>query len=158
VRKALLSLGGIGFVPGAPGTVASAAVFAAAWGASRLAPEAAVFAAGCTAAAAAFVAVTVALGPKAERETGAEDPGWIVADEAAGALVAVAPLADAAWWVWLAVFAAYRLLDGLKPFGIRRLEKIGGGWGIALDDLVAGAGALGVGAALLLGRTVWHAG
>lgn len=151
MRKALLSLGGLGFVPAAPGTAASAAVFAAAWGLARLRPDALLFAAGCAVAAGAFLAMTLALAPRAERESGARDPRWVVTDEAAGALVAAGALAGAAWWAWLAVFAVYRLLDGLKPLGIRRLEAVGGGWGVAADDLAAGAVALAAGLALVLG-------
>jgi len=35
-------------------------------------------------------------------------------------------------------FILFRLFDILKPYPIRRLEKIGGGAGIVLDDLLAG--------------------
>jgi len=35
-------------------------------------------------------------------------------------------------------FVLFRLFDILKPYPIRRLEKIGGGAGIVLDDLLAG--------------------
>ena len=37
-----------------------------------------------------------------------------------------------------AAFVAFRLLDIMKPFGIKRLERIGNGVGIVLDDLAAG--------------------
>lgn len=32
----------------------------------------------------------------------------------------------------------FRLFDILKPFGIRKLEKLKGGWGVMLDDVLAG--------------------
>ena len=38
----------------------------------------------------------------------------------------------------LAGLVLFRLFDILKPFGIRRLEKLRGGWGVMLDDLLAG--------------------
>ena len=38
----------------------------------------------------------------------------------------------------LAGLVLFRLFDILKPFGIRRLEKLSGGWGVMLDDLLAG--------------------
>lgn len=38
----------------------------------------------------------------------------------------------------LAGLLLFRLFDILKPFGIRRLEKLSGGWGVMLDDLLAG--------------------
>lgn len=38
----------------------------------------------------------------------------------------------------LAGLVLFRVFDILKPFGIRRLEKLSGGWGVMLDDLLAG--------------------
>lgn len=38
----------------------------------------------------------------------------------------------------LAGLFLFRLFDILKPLGIRRLEKLSGGWGVMLDDLLAG--------------------
>lgn len=38
----------------------------------------------------------------------------------------------------LAGLVLFRLFDIVKPFGIRRLEKLSGGWGVMLDDLLAG--------------------
>ena len=38
----------------------------------------------------------------------------------------------------LAGLLLFRLFDILKPLGIRRLEKLSGGWGVMLDDLLAG--------------------
>jgi phosphatidylglycerophosphatase A len=35
-------------------------------------------------------------------------------------------------------FILFRLFDILKPYPIRKLENIGGGAGIVLDDLLAG--------------------
>lgn len=35
-------------------------------------------------------------------------------------------------------FALFRLLDILKPFPINHLEKLKGGWGIMMDDILAG--------------------
>ena len=32
----------------------------------------------------------------------------------------------------------FRLFDIVKPFGIRKLEKLKGGWGVMLDDVLAG--------------------
>ncbi len=38
---------------------------------------------------------------------------------------------------WLAL-ALFRLFDITKPWPIRKLEALPGGWGIMLDDLAAG--------------------
>ena len=35
-------------------------------------------------------------------------------------------------------FALFRLFDVFKPWPIRKLERLPGGWGIVLDDIAAG--------------------
>lgn len=37
-----------------------------------------------------------------------------------------------------AAFLLFRVFDVLKPFPLRRLERLPGGWGIVADDLGAG--------------------
>ena len=73
-------------------------------------------------------------------QSGDEDPSKVVIDEVAGQLLAVATLPLELGWM-LAAFLLFRLFDVLKPFGIRRLEALGNGVGIMLDDLAAGFGA-----------------
>jgi len=68
-----------------------------------------------------------------EREHG-EDPRLCVIDEVAGMQVTYLGLATGPLG-WLAGFFWFRLFDILKPFGVRRLEKLGGGVGIMVDDL-----------------------
>ena len=48
------------------------------------------------------------------------------------------------WHVLVAGFALHRFFDILKPLGIRRLERVGGGLGIMLDDILASCYALAV--------------
>jgi len=73
----------------------------------------------------------------AERELGMDDPGPVVIDEVAGQMLTL-------WFVPLNIgtlaagFFLFRLMDVLKPFPARRLEKRHGATGIMLDDLVAG--------------------
>ncbi len=38
----------------------------------------------------------------------------------------------------IVIFLLWRIFDILKPFPINRLELINGGWGIILDDVLAG--------------------
>jgi len=40
--------------------------------------------------------------------------------------------------LWLLLIAIYGIIDALEPFPIKRIEKLVGGWGIVLDDLMAG--------------------
>lgn len=39
--------------------------------------------------------------------------------------------------LFLLIIALYICFDGLEPFPIKRIEKLYGGWGIVLDDLMA---------------------
>ena len=79
-----------------------------------------------------------AAGGWAERRFGRKDPGAFVADEVAGYLVAVAWIPAPGWAHLVAAFFASRLFDIVKPWPARRLEKLPKGWGIVVDDLVAG--------------------
>jgi phosphatidylglycerophosphatase A len=74
----------------------------------------------------------------AARETGVHDHPGIVWDEWAGYLLTMA--AAPAGWVWvLAGFVLFRLFDILKPWPIRWADqRVGGGVGIMLDDVIAG--------------------
>ena len=85
---------------------------------------------------AAVTAVGIWVAEMLEREHG-EDPRLCVIDEVAGMQVTYLGLATGPLG-WLAGFFWFRLFDILKPFGVRRLEKLGGGVGIMVDDLGAG--------------------
>ena len=66
-----------------------------------------------------------------------QDPGVVVIDEAIGYLVTVAALPHG-FWTAVAGFFLFRLLDIVKPPPCRWLERVPGGWGIVLDDVMAG--------------------
>ena len=78
----------------------------------------------------------------AERRYGRKDPGEFVLDEVVGYLVTVLWIGFPGWSHLLLGFFLFRLFDIVKPWPARRLEKLPGGWGIVVDDLVAGAYAL----------------
>ena len=61
----------------------------------------------------------------------------IVIDEVWGMLIALFML-PVSWWWMLWAFLIFRLLDIIKPFPGRRVEHIGGGLAIMLDDGIAG--------------------
>jgi len=94
---------------------------------------------------------------KAMKDTGTEDPGWIVIDEVCGifASIALVPcyiLVAQPWWL-LVAFGLFRFFDILKPLGIHKFEKFPGAWGVMADDLLGGVYAgviLGVIALVLL--------
>ena len=63
-------------------------------------------------------------------------------DESVGYLVTMIALPATPAWI-IAGFALFRLFDILKPWPIRLLDRrVHGGFGIMLDDLVAGLIAL----------------
>jgi phosphatidylglycerophosphatase A len=79
---------------------------------------------------------------KAMKDTGTEDPGWIVIDEVCGIFMALAffPTNLIVLYPWfLAIaFGLFRFFDILKPLGIHRFEKFPGAWGVMADDLLGG--------------------
>lgn len=72
-----------------------------------------------------------------ERVVGRKDPGIIVVDEVLGMLVTLAFL-DVTMSAAAAGFLLFRFFDVLKPFPAGRLEHLRGGFGVMMDDAVAG--------------------
>ncbi len=81
-------------------------------------------------------AVGVYTADKAAPEWG-KDPGQIVVDEGVGFLFTVALLPTDAWTLIVGFFV-FRALDIVKPPPARQLESLPGGWGIVVDDVIAG--------------------
>ncbi len=87
--------------------------------------------------AAAFGLGTVLCG-RASKQLGMHDHGGIVWDEMVGYCLAVA-LVPVRWHWMLAAFLLFRFFDIFKPWPIRQLDKkVSGGFGIMIDDAVAG--------------------
>jgi len=78
---------------------------------------------------------------EAEKHFNKKDPGSCVIDEVAGQMVALL-LVPHQISLYIAGFFLFRFFDILKPFPIRRLEKIPGGMGIMADDILAALYAL----------------
>lgn len=132
LRLALATVLGLGSTPVAPGTAGSMAGLVLVWVLWQLAGPVAV-----AAGAVVVSAVGIWAAEGTARHLGEEDPSRVVIDEVAGQMVAL---------VWLpptvpvlaAGFLLFRLFDIMKPFPVRRLEKLPGGLGIVADDLAAG--------------------
>ncbi len=77
----------------------------------------------------------------AEKHFNKKDPGACVIDEVAGQMITLL-LVPHQISLYIAGFFLFRFFDILKPFPIRRLEKIPGGLGIMLDDIMAALYAL----------------
>jgi len=71
--------------------------------------------------------------------TGLKDPRLAVIDEVSGQLIAMTPLIIYPSLAGVLVsFLLFRAFDIFKPYPIRRLERLPGGYGIMSDDVLAG--------------------
>jgi len=102
---------------------------------------------GVAAAAVAVTAVGIWAASIVANELGTEDPQVVVVDEVAGTLVTLLPMRHASWPAIAAGVLLFRLFDIVKPWPIRNLERLPGGWGVVLDDIGAGL----LAAAVMLG-------
>ena len=126
---------GIGWSPIAPGTVASAAALGLGWLLVLLGWQATLTAAVVTTATGIYVCGIHA------RNVGIYDPPECVLDEVAGqwfALVPVAVYERSNWRLFAVAFLLFRLFDIWKPWPVAAAEKLPGGIGIMMDDVVAG--------------------
>ncbi|MBX2900295.1 MAG: phosphatidylglycerophosphatase A [Cyclobacteriaceae bacterium] len=73
---------------------------------------------------------------QAEAEWG-HDSSRIVIDEAAGMLISMF-IIPITWKYVLAAFLLFRFFDILKPLFIKKMERLKGGWGVMMDDVLAG--------------------
>ena len=142
--KAIVTGLGTGYLPVAPGTWGSAAVFGLFLLVARATDgHAAWINAAMLAVLVGASVACVALGRFAETAFARKDPRQCTIDEWAGqALTFVLLPAGAGWWDWVTVgaigFACFRLFDIVKLPPARRLEKLPYGWGVLCDDLAAG--------------------
>jgi phosphatidylglycerophosphatase A len=85
-----------------------------------------------------FIGLAAWVATGAEEILKAQDPGCIVIDEVAGMMVTLAGLPFDVLTV-VAGFIVFRILDIIKPFPIRTVERrFSGGTGVVLDDVIAG--------------------
>ena len=74
---------------------------------------------------------------RASAALGLKDPGVVVIDETAGLFVTFLGIAPG-WIAAVLGFFCFRIMDIVKPPPARQLERLPGGFGIMLDDLMAG--------------------
>jgi phosphatidylglycerophosphatase A len=72
-----------------------------------------------------------------ERRNGVTDPGYIVIDEVVGQWIAVW-LIEPDIILYTVGFILFRLADILKPWPVSRAERLPGGYGVMMDDVLAG--------------------
>lgn len=90
-----------------------------------------------------LTALSVYIAGRAEEIYQKKDDQRIVIDEIIGFQITMLPVTITALHL-CAGFALFRIFDILKPFPLRKLQDLPGGWGVVLDDVGAGiyAGAL----------------
>jgi phosphatidylglycerophosphatase A len=74
---------------------------------------------------------------RASAALGIKDPGVVVIDETAGLFVTFLAI-PVGWTAAVLGFFCFRAMDILKPPPARQAERLPAGWGIMLDDLMAG--------------------
>ncbi|MDU8923900.1 phosphatidylglycerophosphatase A [Pasteurellaceae bacterium LIM206] len=71
-------------------------------------------------------------------DMGVHDHGSIVWDEFVGVFITLLALPELTWQWYVAAFAVFRFFDILKPYPIKYFdEKVKGGFGIMIDDVLA---------------------
>ena len=124
---------GLGWSRLGPGTAGSLGAIPLAWALQKALPQPLTYLA--------MLIVVVCFGiwicQQATRILNVKDPGSVVLDEIAAVLLIFA-IVPWTWWTALAGFILFRILDISKPWPIRVLERLPGGWGIMADDLYAG--------------------
>lgn len=122
----------VGRAPLAPGTLGTLVGIPIVWALSKLHWP---MAAGTTVL---IILGAVWLAHQAELLLNTKDPGCIVIDEIAGLCVAMFGV-PFTWGTALAGFVLFRIFDVIKPPPIKQVERyLSGGWGIVMDDVVAG--------------------
>lgn len=101
------------------------------------------------------VIAAVAICGKAERILQQRDPGSIVLDEICAVPICFIPwvvtealhkgawpplqtfFAAETWYFTAVIFVLFRLFDILKPWPVRQSQRLPGGWGVVVDDVLA---------------------
>ncbi|MBO4905993.1 MAG: phosphatidylglycerophosphatase A [Bacteroidaceae bacterium] len=141
----VLSTGfGSGFTPVAPGTAGAVAALVIWWLCYENMDVASL-----TWVTAGLIVVTTAVGvwtSNVMEHYWGHDSRTVNIDEFVGTWMPllIAPADSETHTLWLALlgFALFRIIDMWKPLGCRRLDRMPGGWGVMLDDVLAGFYAL----------------
>ncbi len=89
------------------------------------------------------IAVTLALLALGIRSAGKVEAGWgkdsyrVVIDEVAGMCITLL-FVPVRWPYVITGLMLFRFFDIVKPLYIRKMEQLHGGWGVMMDDVLAG--------------------
>jgi phosphatidylglycerophosphatase A len=82
---------------------------------------------------------------RAEQILMEKDPGSVVIDEVLGQWLVCLPFAGLNWGEYALAFILFRVFDICKPWPVRASEDwLPGGFGVMLDDVLAGLYAMGI--------------
>ena len=131
IARLISSVGYVGRVPLAPGTVGSFAAFCAWYIISpKIKTPYFIF----------FTLIIFFIGVYVskiiEKELAVHDPGEIVIDEWVGQWIALWFIELSLFW-GLITFCVFRIFDIWKPWPVNKMDLISNGWGVMLDDVVA---------------------
>jgi len=128
--KAFATVGGVGYLPAAPGTWATVVGVILAYYVGNNLPVYTI-----------LLLILLILGIMTsglvEKQLNQKDPGIVVIDEVVGVMIALWGL-PLIWSVMISGFFLFRAFDMFKIYPINKLEAQPGGWGIMLDDCLAG--------------------
>lgn len=137
------SLGYIGFVPVASGTVTVAVIGVPMFLLLRVWLE--VSWAGYAVFVVVFVLCASWIAGRTDQILGEKDSHKNVIDEVPGFLIALFGFTEITWQILTAAFILERSIDIIKVWPATWVERrVRGGWGVVLDDVVAGLYALGL--------------
>jgi len=131
IARLISSVGYVGRVPLAPGTVGSFAAFCAWYIISpKIKTPYFIF----------FTLIIFFIGVYVskiiEKELAVHDPGEIVIDEWVGQWIALWFIELSLFW-GLITFCIFRIFDIWKPWPVNKMDLISNGWGVMLDDVAA---------------------
>ncbi len=140
IHKVIAAGFGSGYSPLAPGTAGSIVGALILWILYSLVPE--YFSGGWKGTPYLLILILLAFGlgvwsANALSQEWGKDPQKVVIDEIAGMWVSMLVVPVSLLSLTLA-FILFRIFDIWKPLGIRKAEALSGGWGIMMDDVVAG--------------------
>lgn len=142
IAEKIATLGPIGFLPIAAGSWGSAVAVLIWWfGLQRWGWK------GQVLAIVILLPLAIWSAQQAEKRLG-HDAHPIVIDEVVGQWITLLAAPGGAVWA-IAGFFLFRIFDVLKPSPVRESQKMPGGWGIVVDDVLAGVYAA---ICLLIGR------
>ena len=136
LHKIIATAFGAGYSPFAPGTAGALVGLLAWWGAAQVIDDPSYFQWLMLGAALLVFLLGTWSADALEQEWG-KDPSRVVADEVVGMWISLlwVPLS---WPYLLTGFVLFRIFDIWKPLYVRSMERLPGGWGVMMDDVLAG--------------------